>query len=175
MASTTTNAQDTAASAKYSTSQVATGLACLAILLTALQNSGLLPAWLHRLPEAWIPPFATWLDESFNFIRTDLGLEKLTRWFAEGPLQFMLDTAANILYGNKRWPRFDQIPWSAVAASAVVLGHYLGGWKLAAFAGGTFVWTALIGQWRIAMETMSVHVVAAPLVFVTGLALGIAA
>ncbi len=87
----------------------------------------------------------------------------------------MLDTTANLLYGKRRWPRFEQIPWSAIAASAAVLGYYLGGWRLALLAGGTFVWTALIGQWKDAMETMSVLVVAAPLAFLIGLLVGIAA
>ena len=160
---------------QWTASNIAVGFLCLAVLLTALQYVGLLPTWLHRLPENWIPPFAVWLDAAFNFIRTDLGLEKLTRWFAEGPLQFMLDTTANLLYGKRRWPNFEQIPWSAIAAAAAVLGYYLGGWRLAALAGGTFVWTALIGQWKIAMETMSVLLVAAPLAFVVGLGLGIAA
>ena len=158
-----------------STSQLAKYLLIAAILLTGLQYAGLLPSWLHRVPESWIPPFAVWLDAAFNFVRTDLGLERLTRWFAEGPLQFMLDTTANLLYGKKRWPNFEQIPWSAIAASAAVLGYYLGGWRLAVLAGGTFVWTALIGQWKIAMETMSVLMVAAPLAFAIGLGLGIAA
>jgi len=159
----------------YSSQQVAAGLVCTAIGLTVLHYAGLLPAWLHRLPESWIPPFAEWLDVIFNFVRTDLGLEKLTRWFAEGPLQSMLDTTANLLYGKRRWPNFEPIPWSAIAASAAVLGYYLGGWRLAALAGGTFIWTALVGQWKIAMETMSVLMVAAPMAFALGLGLGIAA
>lgn len=159
----------------YSDTQVASGLFCVALVLTVLQYSGLLPSWLHRIPEEWVPPFAVWLDAAFIFIREDLQLEKLTRWFAEGPLQFMLDTTANLLYGKRRWPRFEQIPWSAIAASAAVLGYYLGGWRLALLAGGTFVWTALIGQWKDAMETMSVLVVAAPLAFLIGLLVGIAA
>lgn len=159
----------------YSDTQVASGLFFVALVLTVLQYSGLLPSWLHRIPEEWVPPFAVWLDAAFIFIREDLQLEKLTRWFAEGPLQFMLDTTANLLYGKRRWPRFEQIPWSAIAASAAVLGYYLGGWRLALLAGGTFVWTALIGQWKDAMETMSVLVVAAPLAFLIGLLVGIAA
>ncbi|MBO6791622.1 MAG: ABC transporter permease subunit [Dinoroseobacter sp.] len=159
----------------YSDTQIASGLFCVALVLTVLQYSGLLPSWLHRIPEEWVPPFAVWLDAAFIFIREDLQLEKLTRWFAEGPLQFMLDTTANLLYGKRRWPRFEQIPWSAIAASAAVLGYYLGGWRLALLAGGTFVWTALIGQWKDAMETMSVLIVAAPLAFLIGLLVGIAA
>ncbi|KGL02769.1 proline/glycine betaine ABC transporter permease [Thalassobacter sp. 16PALIMAR09] len=158
-----------------SQAQIAGGMVAVAMALTVLQYAGVLPAWLHRVPEAWVPPFAPWLDAAFIFVREDLGLQVLTRWFAEGPLQFMLDTAANLLYGKRRWPNFEQIPWSAIAASAAVLGYYLGGWRLAALAGGTFVWTALIGQWKIAMETMSVLAVAAPLAFLIGIVLGIAA
>ncbi len=161
--------------ARFSAPRVAIWMVFAAVLMTIMQYAGLLPVWLNRLPETWIPPFSIWLDAGFNFVRTDLGLEKLTRWFAEGPLQFMLDTSANLLYGKRRWPNFEQIPWSAIAGSAAVLGYYLGGWRLAALAGGTFLWTALIGQWKIAMETMSVLVVAAPLAFVTGLTLGMMA
>ena len=142
--------------------QTALALVALAVALTLLHYAGLLPAWLTRVPEALVPPFAPWLDAAFTFIRTDLGLEKLTRWIAEGPLQFALDTTANLLYGKRRWPNLGPIPWSAIAGSAAVLGYALGGWRLALLAGGTFVWTALIGQWKIAMETMSVLVVAAP-------------
>lgn len=62
-----------------------------------------------------------------------------------------------------------------MAAIAAVIGYYLGGWRLALLGGGTMVWTALIGQWEIAMQTMSVLAIAAPLAFVIGLSLGIAA
>jgi glycine betaine/proline transport system permease protein len=154
---------------------IAMCLFVIALLLTVIQYVGLLPTLLYRLPEAWIPPFAAWLDVAFNFVRYDLALEKVTRWFAEGPLQFMLDTTANILDGKRRWPNFEQVPWSAVAAVAAVLGYSLGGWRLAVLAGATFIWTALIGQWKIAMETMSVLFVAAPLAFCLGLGLGILA
>lgn len=150
------------------------GLLVLAVILTVLQYAGLLPAWLHRLPEAMIPPFATWLDAVFNFVKDDLGLLALTRFLTEG-LEAVLDTTANLLYGKRRWPNLGPIPWSAIAASVAVVGYYLGGWRMALLAGGTFVWTAMIGQWEIAMETMSVLVIAAPLAFAIGLSLGILA
>ena len=148
------------------------GTALVLILAHAL---GILPPWLHRIPEALIPPTAEVLDVVFAFVQNDLGLIYVTRFIAEGPLEFLLDATANLLYGKRRWPNLGPIPWSAVAASAAVLGYYLGGWRLAALAGGTFVWTALIGQWDDAMETMSVLVVAAPIAFLIGLFLGIAA
>ena len=134
-----------------------------------------LPAVLVRIPEAWVLPWDIWMQAIFDFIRTDLGLEILTRWIAEGPLQFLLDMTANLLEGKRRWPFVGPIPWTAIAAAAAVLGYFLGGWKMALLAGGTFVWTALVGQWKLAMQTMSVIVVAAPVAFFAGLVLGILA
>ena len=147
----------------------------VAVLLTLMQP--VLPGFLVRLPESWIPPLAGWLDYFFNVIVIDtLGLAKVTRWFAEGPLDFMLGFTANILEGKRRWPFFeDPLPWSTVAAVAAVIGYYLGGWKFALLGGGTFVWTAMVGQWKIAMQTLSVLAVAAPMAFFLGLFLGILA
>ncbi|MEN8893845.1 MAG: ABC transporter permease subunit, partial [Planktotalea arctica] len=149
-------------------------LVCIAVFLTALQYTGLLPAALHRLPEALVPNFADWLDAIFNFVKDDLGLLVLTRWLTE-ILQWFLDVTGNLFYGKRRWPNIGPIPWTAIAAAAAVLGYYLGGWKMASLAAATFIWTALVGQWSIAMQTMSVLVIAAPSAFVIGLSLGIAA
>ena len=139
-----------------------------------------LPEFLIRVPEAWVPPLASWLDVFFNAIKGDLqtgrpGLIYVTRWFAEGPLDFMLGVTANLLEGKHRWPFVGPLPWSVVAAVATVIGFYLGGWRMALLAGGTFVWTALVGQWKIAMQTLSVLAVAAPLAFALGISLGIMA
>lgn len=147
----------------------------LALTIIAARALGVLPSWLHRIPEMLIPPTADALDVVFAFVQNDLGLIYVTRFVAEGPLEFLLDATANLLYGKGRWPNIGPIPWTAVAASASVLGYYLGGWKTAALVGGTFIWTALIGQWDIAMQTMSVLVVAAPFAFLIGILLGIAA
>ena len=154
--------------------QIAWGLFGAAVVLTLLQYAGLLPAWLHRLPEAAVPNFALWLDTIFNFIKDDLGLLALTRFLTDG-LEWLLDFSANILFGKRRFPNIGPVPWTAVAAVAAVIGYYLAGWKLAVLGGGTMVWTALIGQWKIAMQTMSVLAIAAPLAFMIGLSLGVAA
>ena len=146
----------------------------IALLLTFAQWLGFLPEWAHRVPEAILPPFEAILDTTFNFIKDDLGLIYVTRFLTEG-LQWILDVTANLLFGKRRWPNSEPIPWTAIAAVAGIVGYYLGGWRLAFLGTGTFVWTALIGQWKLAMETMSVLVVAAPLAFTIGLLLGIAA
>lgn len=149
-------------------------LVAAAVVLTTLHYVGLLPAWLFRLPEELVPNFAVWLDAIFNFVKDDLGLLALTRFLTE-ILQVVLDATANLLFGKRRWPGLGPIPWTAIAAVAGVIGYYLGGWRIALLGAGTFIWTALIGQWKIAMETMSVLVVAAPAAFVIGLGLGILA
>ncbi|WP_308917885.1 ABC transporter permease [Jannaschia sp. LMIT008] len=154
--------------------RVAVVLLAAAAVLTVAQYGGLLPAALHRVPESAVPPFAPMLDAAFNFVKDDLGLLALTRWLTEG-LQWVLDVTANLLFGKRRWPNLGPIPWTAIAAVAGVVGYYLGGWRLALLGAGVFIWTALIGQWKDAMETMSVLVVAAPLAFAIGLGLGILA
>ncbi|MEX1235428.1 MAG: ABC transporter permease subunit [Roseovarius sp.] len=167
-------ATDTSPARQFTRPRTAILLVAAAIVLTLLQYSGLLPAALHRLPEAMIPPFATWLDAIFNFIKDDMGLLALTRFLTEG-LEWLLDATANLFFGQRRWPYLGPIPWTAIAAVAAVTGYYLGGWRMALLGGGVFVWTALIGQWTIAMQTVSVLVVAAPLAFIIGLTLGIMA
>lgn len=162
------------ASREMDRSKTALVLVAVAVFMTAVHYLGLLPEALFRVPEGLVPPFAIWLDAIFNFVKDDLGLLKLTRTLTEG-LEWLLDVTANLLFGKRRWPNLGPIPWTSVAAVGAVIGYYLGGWRMAALAGGTFIWTALIGQWKIAMETMSVLVVAAPLAFMIGLTLGILA
>lgn len=144
----------------------------LAVAVGLALAKPILPEALVRLPEAWVLPWDVWLQWLFDFIKDDLGLIYLTRGIA-GLLEYLLDTTANLLEGKRRWPFLGPIPWTAIAAAMAVLGYWLGGWKMAALVGGTFLWTALIGQWKIAMQTMSVIVVAAPVAFFVGLILGI--
>lgn len=144
-------------------------LLALAAVLTLGRD--ILPAGLVRLPDALVIPFAVWINAVFAYARDELGLMTLTRAFSD-MVEFALDVTANLLYGKARWPRVGPIPWVVIAATAAVVGHALGGRRLAFFAGGTFVWIAVMGQWQWAMETLSVIVVAAPLSVLLGLGLG---
>lgn len=164
--------QPVADQALLSRSQIALLLIATAIGLMFLKQW--LPAWLIRVPVEAIPPYESWLDALFNFVKDDMGLIHLTRALSDA-LESVLDVTANLLYGRKRWPRLGPIPWSAVAAAVTVLAYYLGGWRLAALALFTFVWTAAVGQWKLAMQTMSVLVVAAPVAILTGLFFGVVA
>ena len=172
MADTTTLIRTTSRS--LDRGQVALCILAFAVLVTALQYLGLLPEWLHRLPETAIPNFAGWLDTIFNYVKDDLGLLVFTRTLTEG-LEWLLDASGNIFYGKRRWPNLGPIPWTALTAAVTVLCYYLGGWRLALLGFITFMWTALMGQWDIAMQTISVLAVTVPLAFIIGLSLGIAA
>lgn len=141
-----------------------------AALALALSKAAL-PEALIRPPDWLIWPFADWINAVFAFLRDDLGLIHVTRAFADG-VEWLLNVTGNLLYGRNRWPRIGPIPWVVIAASAAVLGYYLNGWRLALFAGATFVWVALMGQWTWTMETLSVIVVAAPVSVLLGLVMG---
>ncbi len=133
------------------------------------------PDWLIRPPDWLVWPFADWINAVFSFMRDDLGLMHVTRAFADS-VQWLLDVTANLLYGKRRWPRLeDPIPWTVIAATAFMVGYALRGWALGILSGGTFVWVALLGQWKWTMETLSVIIVAAPISVLFGLVLGVLA
>lgn len=155
---------------KFSRVQMAQILLALAVLMALARP--ILPDFLIRVPDWAVLPYDIWLQALFDFIKDDLGLIYLTRSISAG-LEVLLDLTGNLLYGKNRWPKIGPIPWTAVAAVAAIIGYWLGGWRLALLAGGTFVWVALIGQWKLAMQTMSVIAVAAPVAFFLGLILGI--
>lgn len=146
------------------------GALALAGLLILIKP--ILPAFLVRPPEWILMPWRDWIDFVFNTIVFEWGFINVTRTLSGG-LEFILDAVANILYGKARWPRFEAMPWTAVTGVAAVIGYALGGWRLALLAGGTFLWAALIGQWKLTMETLGVIFVAAPFGFTIGLLLGI--
>ena len=73
------------------------------------------------------------------------------------------------------WGVLLPVPWVVFAGLAALIGWHLGGRQLALLAGGTFVWCALVGQWKEAMQTLSVILVAAPFAVVLGLVLGVLA
>lgn len=151
---------------------IATLLLVVALCLTVAKH--LLPEGLIRPPEWLVQPFAVWINAVFYFLQNDLGLMAVTRAFSD-VVEWLLNVTANLLYGKSRWPNIGPIPWTVIAVTAFMAGYALKGWRLAALAGGTFVWIALMGQWQWAMETLSVIVVATPFSVLLGLVMGVLA
>jgi len=83
-------------------------------------------------------------------------------------------TSWDFISANK-WARIPALPWPAVAAGSFLLGHYLGGRKLAILASTSIIYIAVFGQWTPAMQTLSFVLVAVPISVFLGLALGISA
>ncbi|MEE8507168.1 MAG: ABC transporter permease subunit [Kiloniellales bacterium] len=61
------------------------------------------------------------------------------------------------------------------AGLAAVLGWYLRGWRLALLSGTCIAYFAIFGKWKLAMTTLSLVLVTAPVAMAIGLALGIVA
>jgi glycine betaine/proline transport system permease protein len=147
------------------------GLLLLAFVLAVLKF--ILPENLIRPPDWLVWPFADWINWTFVFVKDDLGFFHVSRAFAGG-VEWLLDVSANLLYGKNRWPKLGPIPWTVIAVTAFMIGYSLRGWRLGLLSGGTFVWIAMMGQWKWTMETLSVILVAAPFAILVGLLLGIA-
>ncbi len=74
---------------------------------------------------------------------------------------------------ENKWARWPGLPWTVVAAGAVILGYALSGVSLALFAGFTFAYIAIFGQWEPSMQTLSFVLIAAPTAILIGLVLGV--
>jgi glycine betaine/proline transport system permease protein len=146
----------------------------LALAVGLMLFKTVLPQGMIRPPEWLVLPFADWINAVFAFLQNDLGLMAVTRAFSD-VVEWLLNVTANLLYGKSRWPNLGPIPWSVIAITAFMAGYALKGWRLGLISGGTFVWIALMGQWKWAMETLSVIVVAAPFSVTLGLVLGVLA
>jgi glycine betaine/proline transport system permease protein len=77
--------------------------------------------------------------------------------------------------GANPWAKLPGLPWTIVTAGAVILGYNLSGRGLALFAAIVMIYISIFGQWKPSMQTLSFILVAAPLSFIFGLGLGIAA
>ena len=107
---------------------------------------------------------------------------------ASGLILFMIEFVREIFLGGvktivtfsgwdwateNKWARWPALPWTVVAGGAAILGYALKGPRLALFAGGTFVYIAIFGQWEPSMETLSFVLIAAPVSVLLGLLTGV--
>ena len=71
------------------------------------------------------------------------------------------------------WAELPGLPWTTVAAAAIILGYKLNGKGLAIFSAITMIYISVFGQWEPSMQTLSFVMVAAPISFLLGLVFGI--
>ena len=151
---------------------------------------GRLPIWINDslffLMNEWMP-MEFW-DEDIKEFKTRPLLLQVSRNLTFF-MTFLIELIREILIGGKNtivtftswdwidknpWAELPGLPWTIVAAGAVILSYNLRGKGLALFAGLVMIYISIFGQWKPSMQTLSFILVAAPLSFIFGLGLGIA-
>ncbi|MDX1402085.1 MAG: ABC transporter permease subunit [Kiloniellales bacterium] len=110
----------------------------------------------------------------FSFYELTRGLA----WLMEIPLELatsILSTGFLKGQGSDAIQLTPSLSWIAIIVLVVCLGRYARDWKLAALAGGCFLYLAVFAQWESAMTTLSSIIIAVPLGVAAGLFLGILA
>jgi len=152
---------------------------------------GWLPIWVNDslffLLNEWMP-MEFW-NEDLQDYRTRPLVLQITRNITAS-MTFLIELIREILLGGAKtvvaftswdwidknpWAELPGLPWTIVAAGAVILCYKLSGKGLAIFAGLVMIYISVFGQWKPSMQTLSFILVAAPLSFIFGLSLGIMA
>ncbi len=74
---------------------------------------------------------------------------------------------------ENKWAHWPGLPWTVIAGGAVILGYKLQGKGLALLAAFSTIYISAFGQWKPALETLSLVLVAAPVSVILGLVLGV--
>jgi glycine betaine/proline transport system permease protein len=163
-----------AAYRRLTRNQAAWAIAILFVFLLSLRPHFI--AWASDYPAHAIIPIADWIGAGMGWIKRNFTW--LTRGMAD-VLNVPLKTAIALFAkpfkigtGGDAWflPR---LSWLGVVIAGFIVGHALGGWRLAALAGGCLLYIALFGQWDSAMLTLALIVIAVPFCVVAGLLVGI--
>jgi len=171
------------------------------VVVALILFSDLLPTWAVTPPEAWSSglrfPYFSSTDALLPMLSFDSGtvadwfnaiivswrkhdifglfsIRDITRWIGGqivGPLKF---SESVLISGFRDWS-IPPVPWVVTASLAAVLGWYLKGWRLALLSGSCIAYFAIFGKWKLAMTTLSLVLVTAPIAFAIGLGFGIIA
>jgi glycine betaine/proline transport system permease protein len=142
--------------------------------------------WAVAYPPELQIPAARWIGRAMRWLTDEAGFgfitfTDVTRFLAaliDVPYRIVLNLLSKGLGSGEGSDVAYAVPplsWVAVVVIAALLGHRFGGWRLAALAGGCFIYLALFRQWDSAMVTLASILVAVPIGVGVGLLLGIAA
>jgi glycine betaine/proline transport system permease protein len=144
---------------------VAVGVFVVASLLLA-QFVPVFDKW----PETWTLPAREWVTAAFAWLgATAKPLTRMISWVLSQPLAL----AETLLFRGVPVWNLPPLPWVAIVAGTCILGHWIGGRRLAIFSGLCAFYLAIFGLWPDAMQTLSIVVVTVPLAAITGLFLGV--
>ncbi|MBK0327792.1 ABC transporter permease subunit [Rhodobacteraceae bacterium F11138] len=136
--------------------------------------------WAFDYPRSWVPPVRDWISDAMKWLMNDasLGLftfREMTRAIA-AVIDVPYQIALGLLSGGATvlGVLVSPIGWVGVTAVMGLLGHFAGGWRLAALTSACFGFIAIFGQWTSAMVTLASVLIAVPLGILFGLFLGLA-
>jgi len=152
--------------------------AAAAVIVATVLLSELIPA-LALWPETWVPPLKNWITGGLKWLanEADFGLftfKDLTRGFA-WLLEQPLEVAESVLYAGFRSLDIGPLPWVVLLAGVAILGHALGGWRLALLGALATLYIAFFNLWADSMRTLALVIITVPVAALLGLALGILA
>lgn len=130
-----------------------------------------------RWPSPWVIPLEGWITDFISWLKNDASIfgvpfKDITRAIGQG-LKEPVSWMDYLLVRGSRALGLKQLPWIAVVGGITILGHWVGGWRLALLALLSFLYLAFFNLWRDAMRTMTIVLVAVPLSALIGLALGV--
>ena len=158
-------------------------VALIALTLVLVAYQELIP-WAFKYPRSWQLPLSTWISTFMKWLINDfdLGLftfKEFTRalsWVIEQPyivVKSLLSTGFLSGVGSYAVVVWPPLPWFALVAGLMLLGHYAGDWKLSILVGACFGYLVIFGKWDSAMVTLSSILIAVPIGIMGGLLLGI--
>jgi glycine betaine/proline transport system permease protein len=133
--------------------------------------------WIAAWPADWAIPLSRWVTDALKWAANDLGVGPVTlkdttrglAWLLDWPLQWSED----LLFDGFRSAGIGPLPWVVVLGGATLLGHGLGGRRLALLCGLATLYLAVFNLWADAMRTLSLVIITVPLAAATGLLLGV--
>ncbi len=145
-------------------------LAAVFVVITVLL-ARFVPAF-DKWPEQWTLPVRDWVTQFFVWFAA--AAKPLTRgisWVLSQPLAAV---EALLYRGVQAW-KWPPLPWVVIVTGTSILGHWIGGRRLAIFCGLCAFYLAIFGLWPEAMQTLAIVIVTVPLAAISGLFLGVLA
>ena len=118
----------------------------------------------------WITQFFAWLGKDASI--GDVTVKQMTRFISD-MLKVPLKWIEWVLYRGIKPLDLPPIPWVAVVIGVAILGHWVGGWRLAIMVFFCTLYLAVFGLWKDSMKTLSIVLFAVPFAALIGLGLGI--
>jgi glycine betaine/proline transport system permease protein len=149
--------------------------AALSVLVALILVSRLVPG-AAEYPAAAVLPAAEWIGAFFQALKT--AISGFTRGLATA-MAVPLDLATGLLAKGLKLPvgadtlALPRLSWLGIILAAAIIGHALGGMRMALIGGLGFLYIAVFRQWDSAMLTLALIVVCVPLCVVLGMVVGI--